>query len=106
MLDGARAAGSDQRDITELAHGDKLLDVVTPTHPIAGHAVENDFSRAALLCFANPVERIATGAARMIRVSCELIHAVAVGCGLTIDPHYHALRAKAGAQGIDEIGIG
>src|SRR5204863_497672 len=46
VLDGARAPGGHQRHLADLPHLAQLLDVITATHAIAPHAIEDQLARA------------------------------------------------------------
>src|SRR5437660_3684607 len=102
VLDGARTPGGHQRHLADLPHPAQLLDVITATHAIAPHAIEDDLARAAPLRLADPFEHVAPRFARALRVAGELVGPVAVLGELTVDADHDALGAEASAQRIDE----
>src|SRR5438067_81909 len=102
VLDGARTPGGHQRHLADLPHPAQLLDVITATHAIAPHAIEDDLARAAPLRLADPCEHVASRFARALRVAGELVGPVAVLGELTVDADHDTLGAEAGAEGIDE----
>src|SRR5437016_428943 len=102
VLDGARTPGGNERHLADLPHPTQLLDVITATHAIAPHAIEDDLARAAPLRLADPFEHVAPRFARALRVAGELVGPVAVRGELTVDADHDTLGAEAGAEGIDE----
>src|SRR5256884_9080256 len=102
VLDGARTPGGHQRHLADLPHPAQLLDVITATHAIAPHAIEDDLARAAPLRLADPCEHVASRFARALRVAGELVGPVAVLGELTVDADHDPVGAEAGAEGIDE----
>src|SRR5207237_778674 len=85
VLDGARTPGGNERHLADLPHPAQLLDVITATHAIAPHAIEDDLARAAPLRLADPFEHVAPRFARALRVAGELVDPVAVLGELTVD---------------------
>src|ERR1700716_347401 len=102
VLHGARTPGGHQRHLANLPHPAQLLDVITATHAIAPHAIEDDLARAAPLRLADPFEHVAPRFARALRVAGELVGPVAVLGELTVDADHDTLGAEAAAEGIDE----
>src|SRR5437016_12588252 len=102
VLDGARTPGGNERHVADLPHPAQLLNVITATHAIAPHAIEDDLARAALLRLADPFEHVASRFARALRVAGELVRSVAALGELTVDADHDTLGAEAGAEGIDE----
>src|ERR1700683_748370 len=84
---GARAAGSDQRHLTDGAHRTQLRDVVTLPDAIASHAVENDLPGAACLHLAHPLQGVSTAVARTVWVPAELPGTKALASLLGVDSH-------------------
>src|SRR5271170_4761851 len=72
VIQGAGAAGSYQRHLTDLAHRAQPFDIVTVTHAIAFDAVENDLAGAACLHLTRPLQDGSTAVARTLRVPAEL----------------------------------
>src|SRR5581483_2231178 len=106
MLHRASAAGSDQRNLADLAYLAQLRYIVAPAYAVASHAIEHDFAASAVLDLLDPGEHVTPGLAGAVRITCELKGAVASFSQLAVHTHHHTLRAKPGAQGIDEIRIG
>src|SRR3984957_1580509 len=105
MLRGAGAAGSDQRHRTQCAHPAQLFDIVADTGTVRRHAIEHDLTRAALLHFAHPRQRVALAVAAAGRVAGELIDPEALRRGLTVDTNHDALRSEALAELVDQLRV-
>src|SRR6185437_14717748 len=106
MRHRAGAARGDERYPADFPDGSQLLDVISFTHAIAPHAVEDDLARAALLHFAHPRAHLPPRVAGTCRIAGELIRAVTVTGLAAIDAHDDALRAEAPAQRADELRVG
>src|SRR5262249_53002251 len=111
VLDGSRAARGHERHAADLANSRQLLDVVSASHAVAAHAVENDLTRTALLDFLDPLQHVPPRFAGATRIARELISAVGGGAVAlsrqpAVDTNDDALRTEAGAQCVDERRIG
>jgi hypothetical protein len=101
----AGTPGGHQGHLTAFAHGAQLRNIIPAAHAVARHAIEHYFSRAALLHFEHPLQRIAPSIARTRDIAGELLHAITAIDRLAIDTDDDTLCAKSPAQCIDEIGI-
>src|SRR5699024_6725930 len=82
-----------------------LLDVVAAAHAVAAHAVEHDFTGAALLYLGHPVERAPAQRTRACRIAGVLTHAPgAVLVAQAVDADDHALHAEGIGQFVYQRG--
>src|SRR6185436_8676472 len=105
MFRGAGAAGRHQGNVADVANSLELRNVVAPPHAVAGHAIEHDLARAAVLHLAHPFQRVAPGVARAVRIAGVLEHAVTLLEVGAVDADHHALRAEARRELFDQHGI-
>ena len=97
VFHGARATGGNQRDVANFTHFFQLLEVVTVTHAVLIHHVEDDFSGAAFLHLLYPVERFPLSDAGAAFIAGILIHMIFTGFGVVpgINTDHNTLHAKA-----------
>ncbi len=100
VFHGARATGGNQRDVANFTHFFQLLEVVTVTHAVLIHHVEDDFSGTAFLHFLYPVERFPLSNAGAAFIAGILIHMIFTGFGVVpgINTDHNTLHAKAIGQ--------
>ena len=102
---GPGAAGGHQGHLANAAHRAELGDIIAPPYAVAGHTVEYNLARPALLHLGDPLERIARRVAGAMDVTGELLHSKALCDRLAVDAHHHALRAEALAERVYEVGL-
>ena len=102
MLARARAAGGDQGDPADRAHGLQLFDVVAFAHAVGIHAVEHDLAGAQALDFGDPAHGVAPWVDHVVGVAGVLAHPPATVLANRVDAGDHALRAEGVGQFADQ----
>src|SRR5829696_2037042 len=103
MVEVARAARRDHRDVHGPGDGFQEREVVAITSAIAVHAGEQDFPRTPASRFRGPANDVETaGAPAAVRVDTP---AFAIRLAASVDSDDDALATKDVRSGVDEVGI-
>ncbi len=96
----ARAAGGDQRHAANVTDFFQLRQIVTVTHAVLVHHIQDDFPRAALLYLLHPIQRLPLRHAGTVFIAGILVNMIfprgVVKPG--INPDDNALYAKTVSQ--------
>jgi DNA-directed RNA polymerase subunit N (RpoN/RPB10) len=96
------SSGSDQWYVAGGTGGSQLPDVIALSDAVHVHAIEDDFSGAALLNLAQPGDRVPAGVAASGRIPGELVHVPAIWRNAAVNANHDALRAEAPGEFVDQ----
>ena len=105
MLHGPGSTGSDERNIAYFSDPAQLLDIVSLPDAILVHAIQHDFTGAAFLNLASPVERVPATCCCLVRISRELIDTIRAVFRAAVDTDHDTLGAESFCQLLDQVGI-